>query len=414
MESQRRGGHNAAALCKGTAMERADRIAHLTFSKIRLSTVKMRKVMESGREVHKFSVGQPDFPTPDFIVEACRKALADGYTKYPDYAGPLYFRQAVCDKYKRDNGLDYEPDQVLPTCGASMAAYVSGMAFINPGDEVLVPNPMYNIYKLTAEICGAVIKEYSLKEEADYQMDLDQMRELITDKTKMIVICSPCNPTGGVLTRENLEGLADIIGDRDIIIVSDEIYERLTYDGAEAVSPASIPSLKEKTIIINGFSKSFAMTGWRFGYLIAPKHLYEPLYLLAGQITASVPAYNLEAGTVALNEEPKYQSIPVMRDAFDERRKYMVNEINSMKHFSCVAPKGAFYIFMNIKKTGMTSDDFCDWLIENYGLAMVTGACFGSEGEGFARISYASSMDDCRRGMEILRQADDDLTKQGI
>ena len=395
-------------------MERADRIAHLTFSKIRQSSVRMRKVMESGKEVHKFSVGQPDFPTPDFIVEACRKALADGFTKYPDYAGPLYFRQAVCDKYKRDNGLDFEPSQVLPTCGASMAAYVSELAFLNPGDEVLLPNPMYNIYKLSAGICGAVFKEYSLREEADYQIDLAQMKALITDKTKMIVLCSPSNPTGGVLTKQNLEGLAELVGDRDIIILSDEIYEQLTYDGVKAVSPASIPSLKEKTIIINGFSKSFAMTGWRFGYLIAPKHLYEPLYLLAGQITASVPAYNLEAGTVALNEEPKYQSIPVMRNAFDERRKYMVQEINSMKHFSCAIPRGAFYIFMNIKKTGMTSDDFCDWLVETYGLAMVTGTCFGSEGEGFARISYASSMEDCKRGMEILHEVDAYFTSLGV
>lgn len=395
-------------------MERANRIANLTFSKIRMSTVKMRAVMESGREVHKFSVGQPDFPTPAFIVEACQKALADGFTKYPDYAGPLYFRQAVCDKYKRDNGLDYEPSQVLPTCGASMAAYVSICSFVNPGDEVLVPNPMYNIYNLSADICGAAIKEYSLKEENDYQMDLKQMEELITDKTKMIVTCSPCNPTGGVLNRESLEGMARLVKGKDIVIVSDEIYEQLTYDGVEAISPASIPGLKEKTIIINGFSKAFAMTGWRFGYLIAPMNLYEPLYLLAGQITASVPAYNLEAGTVALNEEPKYQTIPVMRAAFDERRRYMVNEINSMKHFSCNIPKGAFYIFMNIKKTGMTSDKFCDWLIENYGLAFVTGSCFGSEGDGFARISYASSLEDCKRGMEILHQADEYLSAQGV
>ena len=370
--------------------------------------------MESGKEVHKFSVGQPDFPTPEFIVKACQKALDDGFTKYPDYAGPLYFRQAVCDKYKRDNGLDYDPSQVLPTCGASMAAYVSINAFVNPGDEVLVPNPMYNIYKLSAEICGAVIKEYSQKESNDYQIDLEEKKGLITDKTKAIVLCSPCNPTGSVLTKENLAGFAEIVGDRDLIIISDEIYDRLTYDGVEAVSPAIFPNLKEKTIIINGFSKSFAMTGWRFGYLIAPKELYEPLYLLAGQITASVPAYNLEAGTVALNEEPKYQTIPVMVAAFDERRKYMVQEINSMKHFSCKAPKGAFYIFMNITKTGMSSDVFCDWLVENYGLAMVTGACFGSEGEGYARISYASSLEDCKRGMEILRQADEYLTAQGI
>ena len=225
----------------------------------------------------------------------------------------------------------------------------------------------------------------------------------------MIVICSPSNPVGGVLTKENLQAVADIVGDRDIFICSDEIYERLTYDGVEPVSPASIPSLREKTIIINGFSKAFAMTGWRFGYVITPKEFWEPLYLHAGHQVSGIPAFVLEAGAVALNDEPKYKTVEMMRQSFDERRQFLVKEINSMKHFSCLTPKGAFYIFMNIKKTGMTSDEFCDWLVQNYGIAMITGSCFGSEGEGFVRISYASSMEECKKAMVLLHQADKDL-----
>ena len=390
-------------------LRKAHRLDNLTFSKIRMTSKLMDELEASGKEIVRFTYGQPDFPTPQYIVDACKKALDDGFTTYPDYCGPLNFRQAVCDKYERENGLKFDADQVISTCGAAQAAYLVLTTFLDPGDEVIIPNPMYNIYKIIGQICGAPVKEYALKEENDFQIDTKELAGLITDKTKMIVICSPSNPVGGVLTKENLQAVADIVGDKDIFICSDEIYERLTYDGVEPVSPASIPSLREKTIIINGFSKAFAMTGWRFGYVITPKEFWEPLYLHAGHQVSGIPAFVLEAGAVALNDEPKYKTVEMMRQSFDERRQFLVKEINSMKHFSCLTPKGAFYIFMNIKKTGMTSDEFCDWLVQNYGIAMITGSCFGSEGEGFVRISYASSMEECKKAMVLLHQADKDL-----
>ncbi len=390
-------------------LRKAHRLDNLTFSKIRMTSKLMDELEASGKEIVRFTYGQPDFPTPQYIVDACKKALDDGFTTYPDYCGPLNFRQAVCDKYERENGLKFDADQVISTCGAAQAAYLVLTTFLDPGDEVIIPNPMYNIYKIIGQICGATVKEYALKEENDFQIDTKELAGLITDKTKMIVICSPSNPVGGVLTKENLQAVADIVGDKDIFICSDEIYERLTYDGVEPVSPTSIPSLREKTIIINGFSKAFAMTGWRFGYVITPKEFWEPLYLHAGHQVSGIPAFVLEAGAVALNDEPKYKTVEMMRQSFDERRQFLVKEINSMKHFSCLTPKGAFYIFMNIKKTGMTSDEFCDWLVQNYGIAMITGSCFGSEGEGFVRISYASSMEECKKAMVLLHQADKDL-----
>ena len=390
-------------------LRKAHRLDNLTFSKIRMTSKLMDELEASGKEIVRFTYGQPDFPTPQYIVDACKKALDDGFTTYPDYCGPLNFRQAVCDKYERENGLKFDADQVISTCGAAQAAYLVLTTFLDPGDEVIIPNPMYNIYKIIGQICGATVKEYALKEENDFQIDTKELAGLITDKTKMIVICSPSNPVGGVLTKENLQAVADIVGDKDIFICSDEIYERLTYDGVEPVSPASIPSLREKTIIINGFSKAFAMTGWRFGYVITPKEFWEPLYLHAGHQVSGIPAFVLEAGAVALNDEPKYKTVEMMRQSFDERRQFLVKEINSMKHFSCLTPKGAFYIFMNIKKTGMTSDEFCDWLVQNYGIAMITGSCFGSEGEGFVRISYAYSMEECKKAMVLLHQADKDL-----
>lgn len=394
-------------------MNTADRLETLQLSKIRILSAKVVQLEAEGRKLHKFTLGQPDFATPQYIIDACKKALDDGYTTYADYAGPLSFRQAVCDKYERENGLTFDPEQVISTCGAAQAAYLVLSSFLNPGDEVLIPNPMYGIYKNIASIFEAKPVEYALKEENDFQIDLEEMKNLITDKTKMIVICSPNNPIGGVLTKENLEGLAELIADKEIVVCSDEIYERLTYDGFEPVSPASIPSLREKTIIINGFSKAFSMTGWRVGYVITPMEFRDKLYIHAGLQISGIPAFVLEAATVALNDEPKYGSVEAMRKEFEARRNYLVTEINKTEHFSCKTPKGAFYIFMNIKKTGMTSAEFVDWLMDNYGIAMVTGAAFGSEGEGFVRISYASSMETIKASCELLHKADADLTAAG-
>ena len=319
----------------------------------------------------------------------------------------------MCDKYERENGLKFFPDQVISTHGSAQAAYLVLTTFLNPGDEIIIPNPMYNIYRIIAEICGAAVKEYKLKEENEFQIDLKEMERLITDKTKMIVICSPSNPIGSVLTEENLRGLGELVKDKDLLICSDEIYDRLVYDGVEAVSPAKFDTMRDKTIIINGFSKAFAMTGWRIGYVITPSEFFEPLYLHTGHRVSGMADFILEACTVALNDEHKYGAVEAMRSEFDERRRYIYREINSMKHFSCLNPTGAFYIFMNIRKTGMTSDEFCDWLVKNYDVAMITGSCFGTEGEGFARISYASSMENIKKAMARLHEADKKLTEMG-
>ncbi|MBQ3122824.1 MAG: pyridoxal phosphate-dependent aminotransferase [Firmicutes bacterium] len=394
-------------------MKTANRLDTLEFSKIRLLSNKVFELQAQGREMHMFTLGQPDFLTPDYIKEACKQAIDDNFTTYPDYCGPLTFRQAVVDKYERENGLKFDPMQVISTCGAAQAAYLVLTSFLNPGDEVLVPNPMYNIYDNIANICGATPVKYTLKEENDFQIDLEEMAGLINEKTKMIVVCSPNNPIGGVLTQENLEGMAKLIEDKDILVCSDEIYERLTYDGFVPVSPASLPSLRERTIIINGFSKAFSMTGWRVGYVITPMEYREKLYLHTGFQVSGIPAFVLEAATVALNDEPKYGTVEKMRKEFEERRNYFVAEINKTEHFSCKTPKGAFYIFMNIKKTGMESGEFIDWLLENYGIAMVTGTVFGSEGEGYVRISYASSMEHIKAACELLHKADADLTAMG-
>ena len=390
-------------------MKTADRLDMLEFSKIRLLSAKAAEMQAQGKEMHNFTLGLPDFPTPKYIIEACEKAMRDGFTTYSGYAGPLNFRQAICDKYARENELEYAPEQVISTCGAAQAAYLVLSSFVNPGDEVLIPDPMYNIYENITKIFGGVVKKYALKEENGFQIDLEEMKTLVTDKTKLIVICSPSNPLGSILSKENLEGLAEIIKDRDMLVVSDEIYERLVYDGENVVSPASIPSLYDKTIIINGFSKAFSMTGWRAGYVITPLEYKDKLVIHTGFQVSGITSFVSQACAAALNEEHKYGTVEAMRKEFEKRRNYMVSEINKMKHFSCLTPKGAFYIFMNIKKTGMTSAEFIDWLIENYGVVLVTGSVFGEQGEGFVRISYAASMDEIKAGCKLLHEADKKL-----
>ena len=387
-------------------MEKANRLNGLTFSKIRMQNQKVDALEAQGIDMIRFTVGEPDFFTPEYIKEACKKAIDENMTKYSSYCCPLNFRQAICDKYERDNNLVFKPDQVISTVGATQAVYLVLMTFLNPGDEIIIPNPMYDIYKKVAGICEAKVKEYSLKEENEFQIDLKELKSLITDKTKMIVICSPNNPIGGVLTKENLEGVAELLEGKDILIVSDEVYERYVYDGMKAVSPATIPSIREKTIIINAFSKMFSMTGWRLGYIITPEKYWETFFIHAGFQVSGLPSFILEAGAIALEEEVKMGEVEKMRKEFEARRDYMVAEINKTKHFSCLVPKGAFYIFMNIKKTGMSSDEFADWLAENYGVAMITGSCFGSEGEGYVRISYASSMENIKRACVRLHEAD--------
>ena len=394
-------------------MKKADRLNKLEMSKIRMTSKKMDAIEASGQKIIRFTYGEPNFNTPDYIKEAAKKAIDENHTKYTDYTGSPAFQAAVAAKYERENGLKFKPSQVISTHGGAQAAYLVLTTFLNPGDEVIIPNPMYNIYRIIGEICGATVKEYKLKEENGFQIDLKEMESLITDKTKMIVICSPSNPIGSVLTDENLEGLGELVKDKDLIICSDEIYERLVYDGVKAVSPALIPSLREKTIIINGFSKAFSMTGWRAGYVITPMQYQEKLYIHCGFQISGIPAFVLEACTTALNDEPKYNTVEKMRGEFEKRRNYMVEEINKTKHFSCLMPKGAFYIFMNIKKTGMTSAECIDWLIVNYGVAMVTGTIFGSEGEGFVRISYAASMDEIKAGCKLLHEADAALEAMG-
>lgn len=397
-------------------MEKSHKLDKIEPSKIRLMSQKALELEAQGRKTLKFTLGQPDFDTPEYIKRACKEGLDKGLTGYGGYAGIQFLREEIAKKLERENSIKYDPaNEIMVTIGAAHAAYLSIMTYLDPGDEIIIPNPVYNIYKMIPYIAGATVKEYVLREENNFQMDIEEIRGLITEKTKMIVIVSPSNPIGSIQTRETLEALGELLKGNDrIVVVSDEIYERLVYDGAQAVSTAAIPSLYDRTIVINGFSKAFAMTGWRIGYLAAPAHLLGPKVVqYSGFQVSGNNHFSQYAAAVALRDEHIYRTVETMRDEFQRRRDYFVEQINSMKHFSCLKPQGAFYIFMNIKKTGMDSSAFVDWLMENYDVVLVSGTAFGSAGEGFARISYASSMEDIVTACKKLHQADVALTRMG-
>ena len=393
--------------------KQAERLKGIPMSRTRVMLRKCQELRAAGEKVTALTLGEPDFDTPEYIIMACKKALDDGLTKYTDSTGPLELREAICRKLKRENGLVYCPEEISVTSGVEQGTFAAFMSFLNPGDEVLVQDPVYLTYTTIPGIAGATVKTYSLLEENDFQPDMNQLRSLVTDKTKMIAIVSPGNPTGSIFTRESLEAIAELAREKNLLVVSDEIYERLTYgEKDEVVSIASLPGMKERTILLNGLSKSMAMTGWRIGYMAAPPELIDPLNRMAFYMTAGATSFAQYAAAEALDGDDG--SAEKMRLEFKKRRDYLVGEINEMENFSCIAPQGAFYVFMNIKKTGMKSEEFCDYALEQYRLAMMPGDVFGQCGEGFVRLSYAASRQVLEEAVCILKDIDHEISQKTV
>lgn len=392
------------------SIKQADWLKDIPLSPTRVMFAKCGKLVEAGEKVVALTLGEPDFDTPQYIKEACKKAIDEGHTKYVENTGIYPLRKAISDKLKRENHLDYSPNEIGVTTGAAQAVFAALLSFINPGDEILVPDPVYVTYPIIPHMGGTVVKRYHLKAENNFQADIAELESLVTEKTKMIVILSPSNPIGSIMRPDNLEKIAEVAKKHDLLVVADEIYERLTYDDKqEAVSIASFPGMKERTILINGFSKSMAMTGWRLGYFAAPEHLLEPMNRFAFYMTSGSVSFVQYAAVTALTEEDG--SVERMRQEFQKRRDYFVGEINKMENFSCAMPEGAFYVFMNIEKTGLSSEAFCDYALDKYRLAMIPGNAFGESGEGFVRMSYATSMEILQEAVALLKKIDKDFQK---
>lgn len=381
----------------------ASRMEALPFSEIRVMMERATQMQKNGEDVIHMEIGRPDFDTPQVIKDAANTALANGNVFYTSNYGTPELRQAIADKLKRDNDIDYKAEEILVTIGVGEGTYAAVAAFTEPGDEILVPDPVWLNYIHVPHFFGAVPVSYKLREENDYQIDLDEIEGLITPKTKMLVINTPGNPTGVVQSRETLEKLADIAKRHDLIVVSDEIYEKLVYGEAKHISIASLPGMKERTITLNGFSKCYSMTGWRLGYAAAPVEFIKAMVRVHAYINTCAPSFVQEAGITALEKaEPDVQE---MVKEYQRRRDYIVSAINSIDGLSCRTPGGAFYIFVNIKALGKTSAEMADYLLDHAKIAAVPGSAFGPQGEGYIRLSYACSYERIVEAMERLKKA---------
>ena len=385
----------------------ASRLDRMAPSGIRKVNEKALAMEREGHKVLHFEIGRPDFDTPEYIKKAAFEALTAGKVHYTSNFGVMELRQVIADKLKRDNNVDYKASEILVTVGLSEAVFAVLATILNEGDEILVPDPVWLNYINVPNLLGAKAVTYDLKEENGYQMDLNEIRAKITDKTRAVVIITPNNPTGGVLSEDVLSELAQIVVENDLMVISDEIYERLVYDGAKHVSIASLPGMKERTFTMNGMSKAYAMDGWRLGYVAAPEEYVMAMNKFHQHNTTCAPAFVQAAAMAALTQEG--DEVNNMVKEYQRRRDYAVKAINEIEGISCQCPKGAFYIFINCKSLGMTSADLSAYLLENAKIALVPGDVFGPGGEGYLRMSFANSYENIVEGCANLKKAVEQL-----
>ncbi|URN41878.1 pyridoxal phosphate-dependent aminotransferase [Peptoniphilus genitalis] len=372
-------------------------------SGIRKINEKTLEMERAGKKIYHFEVGRPDFDTPKIIKDATIKSIENGDVFYTSNYGIMPLREAVAEKLRNENNLDYTAKEVLITAGASESIYDSYSLILEEDDEILLPNPCWPNYVNAAHIMGAVPVRYSLAEENDFQIDFDELEGLVTEKTKAIVIINPSNPIGSMFTLETLEKLADFAKKKDILVISDEIYEKIIYGNKKHISIASLDGMKERTITINGFSKTYSMTGFRLAYVAAPEKFIRVLNIIHQHNTSCATSFVQHGGITALKEGG--DASEEMVKEYKRRRDYIVEKVNSIEGLSLNAPDGAFYAFINIKGLGVSSEEFCNYLLDEECVAIVPGTVFGSAGEGFVRFSYASSYEDIVEGLNRMEKA---------
>ncbi|MHB0858260.1 MAG: pyridoxal phosphate-dependent aminotransferase [Anaerolineae bacterium] len=365
--------------------------------------VKARALEAKGKDVVHLEIGEPDFDTPANIIEAACKSLQQGATHYTPAAGIPQLREAIARETSPGRG-PVDPAQVVVTPGAKPIMFYVIMALAEPGTEVIYPNPGFPIYESMIEFMGAKAVPLPLREERDFRFDVDEFRSLVTDRTRLIILNSPQNPTGGYLEKSDLAAIAEICVERDIPVLSDEVYQYIMYEG-EFTSIASFPgmSTSERTILLHGFSKTYAMTGWRLGYGVMPTDLAAHISRLMVNSNSCTNAATQWAGVEALTGPQ--DSVAKMVAAFKERRDVIVDGLNDIPGISCVRPKGAFYVFPNIKGTGMDSRTCESYLLNEAGVAGLSGTAFGSYGEGYLRFSYANSVENIQKALDRIRTA---------
>ncbi|MBM3333602.1 pyridoxal phosphate-dependent aminotransferase [Candidatus Sumerlaeota bacterium] len=375
-------------------------------------TAKANQLKAQGIDVVGFGAGEPDFDTPDNIKDAAKRALDEGFTKYTPTSGTPELRQAICDKFKTDNGVEYAPDQILVSCGAKHSIYNAVQTLVDPGDEVIFQAPYWVSYPEFVKAAGGTPVVVKAGVDQEYRMTADQVRAAITDRTVLCILNSPSNPTGAVYSREELLAIMEVLAERNIAVISDEIYEKILYDGRQHVCvPALKPEYKDMTILVNGVSKTYAMTGWRIGYLAGPKNAVAAMGRLQDHSTSNPTSISQKATLAALRGDQS--SVAKMVAAFDERRKWLVKALNDIPGVRCPMPAGAFYVFPDVSglygkqlrggKTANSSFDLSDYLLENARVAVVPGGAFGDD--RCVRLSYATSLEAIKKGVERIAEA---------
>ncbi|MEI7963309.1 MAG: pyridoxal phosphate-dependent aminotransferase, partial [Verrucomicrobiota bacterium] len=382
-------------------MDLATRVSELTPSLTLAIDSKAKALRAEGVDVFSFGAGEPDFDTPEHIKAAAIEALHAGFTKYTPSSGMPELRAAISEKFKRDNGIDYKPSDIIVSNGAKQSCFNAILAVCGEGDEVIIPAPYWLSYPDMVRLAGAEPIIVQTTQENDWKMTPQQFEEAMSPRTKMVIINSPGNPTGSVYSKEELRALVEVAAEEEITILSDEIYESLTYDGAEHVSIASLtPEARDLTITVNGFSKAYAMTGWRLGYLGAPEKIAKAIDSMQSHSTSGPCSFAQKGGLAALTGSQ--QCVAEMREEFNIRREYMFERLSAIHNVSAVKPKGAFYMLANISKLGMTSTNFADRLLSKSNVAVVPGIAFGDD--RVVRLSYATGLDVIKPGLDRFEE----------
>ncbi|MEH2126297.1 pyridoxal phosphate-dependent aminotransferase [Nostoc sp.] len=382
-------------------MKLAARVSQVTPSLTLAIAAKAKALKAEGIDVCSFSAGEPDFDTPAHIKAAAVKALEEGKTKYGAAAGEPKLREAIAHKLKIDNGLDYKSENVIVTNGGKHSLYNLIVALIDPGDEVIIPAPYWLSYPEMVTLVGGVPVIVPTDATTGYKITPEQLRKAITPKTKLFILNSPSNPTGMVYTPDEIKALAQVVVDADIFVVSDEIYEKILYDGAEHISIGSLgKEIFDRTLISNGFAKAYSMTGWRLGYLAGPVEIIKAASTIQGHSTSNVCTFAQYGAIAAL--QSSQDCVEKMRQAFAKRRQVMLDRLNAIPGLSTASPDGAFYLFPDISKTGLKSLKFCDALLEEHQVAVIPGIAFGADDN--IRLSYATDMATIEKGMDRLEK----------
>lgn len=379
----------------------AERMSRLGTEGAFVVLAKARRLEADGKKIVHLEIGEPDFATPDNIVEAGISALQNGYTHYTPASGIMEAREAVAGFVSRTLKTDVDPTDVVLVPGSKNVLLFTLLACIEPGDEVILPDPGYPAYTSQVSFIGAVPKLVTLREETGFRMDLDQLASLVTPKTRMLIINTPQNPTGGILTEEDVKFVCELAHKHDLLVVSDEIYSQLVY-GFHHVSPLSQPGMRERTVLMDGLSKSYAMTGWRLGYAVAPKALAAKLDQLMINSSSCAAGFTQMAAIEALSAPESEHAVHRMVKVFERRRDLVVDGLNAIPGVRCAKPQGSFYAFPNIQGTGFDERELADRLLTEAGVAVLPGTAFGAAGKGYIRLAYTQSEDELKRGLKLI------------